>query len=375
MSYEHCHEALKNSKLTTFISNKFLSLQWNLLHWLETHTYEEFKTKKNDGINFDIPIPIDGFPVPFNLNADFSEEQYKSLQEKIHEGKIEKIDETSFEQFILQFEPKHVYDTWLTCMLAMIQQSSKGRLNHSVSIQGKEIIVTLSYYPVNANDSYPIVEAFHISDNLTCKMGCLVNGFQINNDHAIVLEKINDEVGSIVIDTDKEVLQIPINASKPSEPKPPEPKPIEITESEKEAAILGLKKYVEDCYKKRLEQQNKKFSIVDNKFEILVFMSGYIGITEVSVIIKKFEVTGDSVFFFEVALNAKVRLHKWQYNGSSGRNYDREIVASKLIDLNKIETLGKESISFNLNEIEGTTTEDFSLSLYEIASLILKIVN
>ncbi|PTC10763.1 hypothetical protein [Bacillus wiedmannii] len=383
--FKQCHKVLKNAKLNTFFSNKSRSLQWNLLQWLEKTTYEEIKHLKDSGFSFGVTIPIYNVPIPFNLDADFSEEEYKNLQEFIRQGKIETLAISSLDQFILQFESPEVYKAWSNCITAMINSCQRG-LYHSVEVNEQDIIITIGYTPINNTDPYPIIDNLYTSDNFECKTGCFSKGFQLNNEHVIVVRKKNEESGTIVIDTDKGTVTVPVQskpAPPPTPPTPPTPPPIEITEEEKKLVVMALKLHIEENYKKILEQNHKSFDPVPDGFLFAnISHSGHcfpkVEHTIVKIQVDRFE-TNNTIISFEVSLNSEKEtlcIRNRLPPGPSRSNSSQRRVISKLFDLNKKETFEKQNVNFDLNGVtEYFSIDNFSVSLEDISNLILQIVN
>lgn len=253
--FEKCNAILDKSKINEIIVNRSYSLDINILEWLEITSYEQFQTARSQGLSFGITLPIEGVPVGFDLDGDFSKEDYTNLQKHIKEGKVTQIKESELYQFVHRYVSDVVYEQWGECMKGMMDICRYG-LQHRFSYNGKETVIVLRYIPYNESDPYPVVEEFRVPPNGECMSGCLVDGQKITSEHVIVVKRSNNEAGMITIDTDKGTITVPI---KPV---------IEISELERLEAIKEVENYINYRFKGENGDLGNYGKVILEKFDV-----------------------------------------------------------------------------------------------------------
>ncbi|MGY4761197.1 hypothetical protein ACVNS2_16545 [Paenibacillus caseinilyticus] len=207
--FEACNAILENTVLNTFIVSKSQSLDSNVISWIQRHSYEDFQRHKENGLKFGFSIPVKGVPIPFNLDSDMSKEDYQKLQEHINAGSVENISMNDTSNMVQQVVPPEIYHNWLQCMTSMINHQPFG-FQEKVERNGDEIIITLSYRPVN-NEKPKVQEFFFDSNIFECKLGLLKKGQEIVGEHTIVMKHLNPKLrGTLVISTDGPDIRIPL---------------------------------------------------------------------------------------------------------------------------------------------------------------------
>ncbi|PDY85981.1 hypothetical protein [Bacillus toyonensis] len=235
-----CDYTVCNSVLSvgpdTIIFDESKNLRWNVLEWLKNTSYSEIQQRKANGLKFGFTIPIEGVPTPFDLDSNFSKEDYNMLQEVTESGRILYFSDNTLTHFVSKIYNPERYQTWLGC-IQEISRTCHG-LQTNTEYNGNEIIITIKFITDNRDEAFPKVENFYVPPNATCNTGCLSSGDRIGNEHIILITRNNDEQGTLIIDTDKGGISIKL--------KPPEPPPKEIviSESEKREAIKKTYDYV-----------------------------------------------------------------------------------------------------------------------------------
>lgn len=244
--YTACNPVLLTGP-DVIISDSSKSLHWNVLEWLKNNTYSEIQQRKANGFKFGFTIPIEGVPTPFDLDSNFSEEDFNRLQSAIQSGRIEYFSDDVLQHFVSKIYNPDIYQTWSECIQGMIKTCSNG-LQTNIKYNGNQIVITLRYVPINDQDTFPIVENFYVPPNATCNTGCLSIGDTIGNEHLILITRNNDEQSMAIIDTNKGGESIQLKKAEPPPPPPSQPpsqphKP-HISESERREAIQKVYEFV-----------------------------------------------------------------------------------------------------------------------------------
>lgn len=257
-----CDYATCNAPLVrqdSIISVAEASVRWNVLEWLQKAAYNEVQQTKNRIGKFGFTIPIEGVSVPFDLDIDFSEADFKKLQEHIKSGHIEHFSDEKFNLFIQNSYGESALKAWSECMQNMIIACGTGLHLMQVKYEGYDTIIRIRYVPEKNGDPYPIVkEDLFVPKNAVCQVGCLKKGEEITDEHLILITRSNDEQGTIMLLTDRGDIEVRLAPPPPPPPdgdgdgipdsedkypKDPTNNPIFISESEKRAAIKGLYDY------------------------------------------------------------------------------------------------------------------------------------
>ncbi|MFE0301199.1 hypothetical protein [Priestia megaterium] len=252
-NYEACNSLLLTQN--TMISNKAESVRWNLLEWLVKASYNEIQQRKSRGLKFGITLPIKGVPVGFNLDDNFSEEDFKKLQNYIRAGRVEFFSEDKLDTFVSHWFDKEAYVAWSECMKNMINACSYGLQVLQVEYSDKDLAIKIRYVPEKMGDPYPKVTEFFVPENAECQAGCLKEGDEITGPHTILIKRNSDEQGTVLLLTDRGDVKVLLKKEEP-QPKPepePEPKPIVITEAERQEAMRMLYTFMHEKYQEQYD--------------------------------------------------------------------------------------------------------------------------
>lgn len=234
-NFSECNAVLMLSKVNTLIVEHSSNIKRNLLQWIEKNSYENFIRQKANGLDLSAVIPVDGVPIPINLGYDMSEAKYNELQGLIREGKISTFSQEEADKIIQKNVDPIIYDHWLKCMNGMMKLCSSSGIHHQVAETKEELIITIWYVPINEHDPYPKVENFFISAGAgECLSGCLKKGKKISNEHVIIIKKNVSKEGTVMIDTDKGSIIVPLKA-----------KPV-ISEEVKQKSIPQIENYIKE---------------------------------------------------------------------------------------------------------------------------------
>lgn len=255
--YEACNKPLLTRD--TIISNISQSVRWNLLEWLQKVSYNEIQQRKSKGQKFGITIPIKGVPVGFNLDENFSDEDFKKLQEYIKSGRVEYFSDEMLDTFVSHMFNEEAYKAWSTCMQNMINTCGTGLQLMQVKYDGNDTIIRIRYVPEKMGDPYPIVkEDLFVPQNAKCQAGCLKKGDELTDEHLVLITRNNDEQGTIILLTDRGDIQVSLKKEEeappptpqptPQPPQPPPTPPILISEGEKQEAMRMLYRFIFDKY-------------------------------------------------------------------------------------------------------------------------------
>ncbi|MES9726373.1 hypothetical protein ABWK34_18730, partial [Bacillus safensis] len=217
--YEACHAVLKLSKINEIIINGTKSVNDNLLIWLEKTSYEEFVKAHKEGFELNVILPVEnGNPIPIGFGHLMDRNQYEKLQETIRSGKIISISRKQTEQIISRNTPSNVYDNWLKCMEDMIQACKTKppefglqiKLNYNLS----ETLATVHYRPINSEDKWPVVtEDPYVPEIVEWKSNHLKKGDHLDKETTLLFKRVKKGQGTVIIQTNKGAIEIPIYPS------------------------------------------------------------------------------------------------------------------------------------------------------------------
>jgi len=253
--YKACNTPLITPN--TMISNEAESIRWNLLEWLLQTSYNEIQQRKSRGLKFGITLPIKNAPIGFDLDGNFSEEDFRKLQNNIKSGHVEFFSEDKLDTFVSHWFDKEAYEAWSVCMKNMINACSSGLQVLQVQYSDKDITIKIRYVPEKMGDPYPIVTEFFVPKNAECQAGCLKKGDVLTGPHTILVRRNTDEQGTILLLTDrgevraslmKEVVKPP-----PSHLDPPKPPPFHMPEVKRQEAIRMLYRFIFDKYHEQFD--------------------------------------------------------------------------------------------------------------------------
>ncbi|MGV2967251.1 hypothetical protein [Paenibacillus sp. AGC30] len=215
--YTQCHAILRETKADTFIMETKHSFKDNFYKWIKNTSYEEYMRNVSNGLGIDVAIPIEGVDTSLGLNSSTTKETYERIQKAIEENTIRNISEEDAKRIVISNTNEQVYKAWSDCMQSMISRcevdppSPPGTLQlKKLQRKGNEIYITLQslVYP---GDSEVVVENFYVPSMFSCLTGCFKNGDHIKGEHSIVLERLREGEGNVVIDTSRNTLEIPIS--------------------------------------------------------------------------------------------------------------------------------------------------------------------
>ncbi|TKH92314.1 hypothetical protein FC691_30925 [Bacillus cereus] len=242
--YEECHSILRHSRADEIISNQSSSINDNLLSWIETTTYDQYAKSQQEGLRLDVIIPVeDGSPIPLGFGHTTDKKKYETLQEHIRSGRALSISRKQAGGFISRIIPSNVYDNWLKCMETMISSCSSkppesGIQQYLDYINASETLATINYVPINSEDSWPtLIEDPYVPDIVEWKAGILKKGDTINNRIALSFVRVKPGNGTVLINTNKGPIQIPIT--------PP------VSNNGLELAKEAIEEIIEDYFVKR----------------------------------------------------------------------------------------------------------------------------
>ncbi|MGV2967250.1 hypothetical protein [Paenibacillus sp. AGC30] len=192
------------------------SFKDNFYKWIKNTSYEEYMRNVSNGLGIDVAIPIEGVDTSLGLNSSTTKETYERIQKAIEENTIRNISEEDAKRIVISNTNEQVYKAWSDCMQSMISgcivdpPPPPGTLHvKSIKRKGNEIYITLEslLYP---GDPEVVVEKFHVPTTLKCITGCLKNGDRIKGEHTIILQRVTEGDGTLIIDTSRNTLEIPI---------------------------------------------------------------------------------------------------------------------------------------------------------------------
>lgn len=212
-SFEQCHQVLIHSKANILIIDQKKDMRENILMWIVKTSYEDFKKLESDGFGLDVVLPIEGVPVGLGLNSNTTEEEYKRLQQYINEGKVIQFSHEEASKIINKMVDPVVYKEWGNCMEGMIHcvESSRYGLHHEETYRGNEITIRIWYSPYNPNDPWPkFMTDMYIPPVAKCMHDCIFSTTSFDREITVVINRIASGYGTVIINTDKGVVQVPL---------------------------------------------------------------------------------------------------------------------------------------------------------------------
>lgn len=211
--FNECHKILTETRANTLIINRNLDAKSNIFLWIQKYSYEEYKSFRDNGLNLEAQFPIKEVPIGVNLDSSTTKEDYEKLQTYINEGQIREFSNSEAMQIISSVLPEDISKNWLSCMNKMadcIITMGYG-LHHEIVRNESEIIVKLQYRPYNPDDPWPVVvEDIYMPSGVTCGHDCLKKGETINREVTAIFNRESGKTGTIVINTDKGSILVPI---------------------------------------------------------------------------------------------------------------------------------------------------------------------
>ncbi|MEC2872574.1 hypothetical protein ACIQHV_30785 [Bacillus bombysepticus] len=336
-SFKECHSILIHSKANVLIVNENKDMRENILTWIETTSYEEFKRQRENGLGIDVIIPI-------GLNNNTSKEDYERLQNYIKEGKVIQFSHSEASHIVSMNTDPEVYRQWGECMSKMIDcvKNSGYGLHCEPTYRGNEIVIRIWYTPYNPEDPWPKIKTdMYVPTNAECVHDCLTTSTVFDRELTVVIIRTGSGNGTIIVNTDKGVVQVPLL-----------PK-IE------EDHLPQIQTALEQHMMKRLVEAGAKLEPYGNRMNIMMKVNRH----RASIYIKDFQVKGDHIYFIFM-LERRLE-YIFSYRGRPEHIHGREKAQFPL------------EIDFNLSDLELTSrlfckspTDKFKLA-FEINELCL----
>lgn len=206
--------------LDEIIKDEKFSFQSNLHQWFKAMTFEEYKRIKTLFAELGVDFFVEYVPVGGSGSGNTTEEEYKQFKKYLEEGKISNLSNEQVFSLVKKTISKEVMDAYKHCITNKtsacinepnepnepsdpIDPDPKYGLNHKIKKNGSYTSLVIWYVPFNAQDPWPIVENFFVSESAKCLSGCLKKGEKLNSEHVIILEKIDSKEATVSIDFDK----------------------------------------------------------------------------------------------------------------------------------------------------------------------------
>ncbi|MCU5103264.1 hypothetical protein OCA20_24610 [Bacillus cereus] len=213
-SFEQCHAILIHSKANVLIVDQNKDMQANVLNWIEITSYEEFKRQRENGLAIDATFVAEGTPpIPIGLNNSTSKEDYEALQNYIKEGRIVQFSHSEASHIVSQNTDPEVYRQWGDCMSKMIDcvNNSGYGLHFDPTYRGNEIVIRIWYTPYNPTDPWPKIKTdMYVPSSAQCVHDCLTPSTVFDRELTVIINRISSGDGTVVVNTDKGVVQVPL---------------------------------------------------------------------------------------------------------------------------------------------------------------------
>ncbi|MFJ8369700.1 hypothetical protein ACIQ61_26110 [Bacillus cereus] len=357
--FQECHSILIHSKANVFIVDQNKDMRENILTWIETTSYEEFKRQRENGLGIDVTIPIEGVPIPIGLNNNTSKEDYEKLQNYIKEGKVVQFSHSEASHIVSLNTDPEVYRQWGECMRKMIDcvKSSGYGLHFEPTYSGKEIVIRIWYTPYNPEDPWPKIKTdMYVPPSAECVHDCLTTSTVFDRELTVVIRRTGSGNGTIIVNTDKGVVQVPLI-----------PKVEEVHLPQIQTAIENfvIKRLVEAGA--NLEPHGQEIQIVGDKMKINRYRA--------YIYIKDFQVNDDHTRF-NVILARKMEYIRYVFGNSIPPifqdlefgmgiefNHSDLELTSKLFCIN---STGLFKMAFEINELCITAQEIWDIILEQL---------
>lgn len=249
-----CSEVLNGGVFDTVIVNHEISINENLLEWLKKVDYHTFQEKVSGGLNIGFPIVTEGSPpIPIDIGVDFSEDDFNQWKIAVQEGKYRQFTENEKLQIVKKSASEVIVNGWLECL--QLTNKGTGLICNVLSDKKASVILfKAQFIPHSPTDvEVPIVKDFTVTGVSE------VIGLKKDDEIPIAgvtatIKREGKSAVTISLNTDKgtysetipEIIDPP-----PEKEKPAERKRLVITESEKQAAMSKLYRYVIDKWIER----------------------------------------------------------------------------------------------------------------------------
>ncbi len=194
-----CDEILQQGVFDTISFDSNRSLSANLLTWLASASYSEFKQKVDSGLRVGLPLE----DVPFEIKDDYSVDELEKWKREYAAGKTRSFNEHEILQIVSRSVNKSIVDKWLECYRVTSGQGRTGLLSSIETGAGQDTAVfTARYLPTSINDLPPSVQSFQLSGattNYPLIAGQLVPLAGVS----VLLTRMSESDIVVVLNTDK----------------------------------------------------------------------------------------------------------------------------------------------------------------------------
>lgn len=212
-TFKECHAILKHTKANVLIIDQKKDIKENFLSWIIKTSYSEFQNQQENSFGLDVVIPIEGVPIPFGLNSSTSEEDYERLQQYIQEGRVVNFSHNEAKLIVSRMVDPEVYRKWGMCMDRMIECVSESNygLHYEANYRQNEIMIRIWYVPFNPHDPWPKIKSnMYVPSVAKCMHDCIDTSTVFDRELTVVINRVSSGDGTIIVNTDKGSVQVPI---------------------------------------------------------------------------------------------------------------------------------------------------------------------
>ncbi|HDR4871998.1 hypothetical protein ACTFO4_25505 [Bacillus cereus group sp. MYBKT14-1] len=229
---DECRDILQNGIFDDHDLTNRNSFKSKLKQWLLNLTYNQVKEMKGGGLSFNIPIVIEDIPTPFefDLDGNYSEDEFKQFQSFLSQGTIKDFESDSYYNTTSHTVNPLIVKAWIDCMKLSssqppvpqppvqlpgpppIEEFQPGLKSSLTEYDEHTLIFKTWYVPFGANDPYPKVLDFKV-------LGGTYNNFSVGDSISypknIIIKRTGHEPLLITLTTDKGETTNQLPATKP----------------------------------------------------------------------------------------------------------------------------------------------------------------
>lgn len=352
-SFEQCHQILIHSKANILIIDNKKSMSENILLWITKTSYEDFKKAESDGLGLGFNFPVEGIPVGITLNSSTTEEEYSRLQQYINEGKVIQFSHQEASKLISKMVDPVVYTQWGACMEGMIHcvEASKYGLHHEETYRGNEVIIRIWYTPYNPTDPWPkFMTDMYVPPIAKCMYDCITASTLFDREITVVINRTDSGSGTVIINTDKGVVQVPIVP--------------DIPESHATMIVSSIQEFILE----RLKKSGVNLEPHDPKRSKLIFVS------RASVNIKEFRAENGIVNFSILLTRAGLKLKSTNIGAGIKFDIPTPVNFDKTLDVSlDLSNLDQSSKVYCISDLRyGYGIEELCINGTELTNLIME---